>query len=514
MNSPVIFYHLWPVGEYNTINKNIFTEIVNSKLANSMEKMYICVNIDIEDINLYGLPKDKVEIIKIKDTNTEWPTLEQLYIKYVNKENTPILYLHCKGARFNNSMPQYEPINSWTKGMTYFNVTKWKKNISMLEQGKLTCGIRVERVPSPHYSGNFWWMNSSILKNLADPRRQDQTIRNRYGAEFWIGGVGLANLNNTDSSKTLFNYVNIIYPEQYVNSSVKNKEICVYDVNGNLSWLNNQDIDYTIYSKKTCITNNSIVEAYIKYIVDNYDELPKYVYFLKSDAITKIPNLLIILKNNYIKFNSFGGYKTKDNKLGLPNHPGLDIAATWSMLFEDECPDEFNFTAGSNFGVTSDEIKKYSKKFYEKILAQLSKVDDPIEDYRFERLWKEIFTVKHTELKNNINNYDVERDRITMPDTIRIDDEIYNNTENIIEFIYSQINNNIKYVMFLHGSIEYHEFYGFMSTEFREDNFEYYDRQFSSWKLCVISTEYLVKNKTKKKKIIQPLEQHIREFML
>ena len=510
MNNPVIFYHLWTVGEWDRVNKGIFTEIANSGLGNKIDKMYICVNtdIDLKEINLYGIPENKVEFIRIPDTNSEWPTLDLLYDKYVNIHNTPILYLHCKGARFLLDDKNYEPIKCWVDGMTYFNVTRWKKCINLLNLGKKSLGIRVEKTPTTHYSGNFWWINSSYLRLLLNPNKQIQGITNRHGAEFWISRLGINDLYDMDPKRNNFGYTLVIPESKY--KELIEKNICVFNENNfDTRWLSNLSQDYSVYSKGNGISNNSSVECYLTYIIENYTNLPEYTYFIKGDSIAKIPNLLVLLKNNYISFNSFGTYKTTDTNKGLPNHPGLDIEECWNRYFVDKCPDSFNFIAGSVFGATREEILKYSKEFYQNILDTMEKKDHPKEDYCFERMWKDFFT---SDVNEKLLENPSSGELLTKYPNVKIitnsefkKDDIINQIKEFVDF---------KYIVYSKDDLVNADLSIISNEENDSKTSDPYVVTIADTKVFVLDVKYFLDNERKTKKIIKPLEQSINDFMI
>lgn len=526
MNSPVIFYHLWPVGEWERINKNIFDRISESGLSDAMSKMFICVNTDIEftNIDTHGIDRSKVQFIRIPNNHSEWPTIDELYTRYFYVENTPILYLHCKGARFNKEHAIYGPVNSWLDGMAYFNINNWKKCNKLLSQGKPTVGIRVENIPVPHYSGNFWWINSNSLKLLPNPSLQEQSYRNRHGAEFWIGMLGITNLYDLDIKKNKFNYHVVINPESYEINKVDNKHICVYDQGYSSSWLELQDIEHTTYKKGVNLNHNSVIEAYLKHIITNYNNLPEYTYFLQSNAILSIPNLPILLNSNYNRFTSFGALKITDNNDGYPNHPNLPLNEFWSLYFEDQCPDKFTFIAGSNFGVSRKEILNHPISLYEKMLNDLTKKDNPDEDFCMERMWRYFFTSRLLIKKEGLIQYsggleigfDIERPRITAPSLAIIYADTYGNIkDDLFNKILDQIvGDTTKYVVFINGNINESEFVRYLCEIDDNSKFEYKDYSFNNWKIMLISVEYMRNNRRKKKTIVKDTEEHIHNFMI
>lgn len=530
MNNPVIFYHLWPTGEWKEVNKNIFRKIVDSGLSKKMEKMFICVNTDIpfSEIDLHGIDSDRVEFVRTENTQSEWTTLQILYDNYVKVDNTPVLYMHCKGARFTQKNHSYYAIRSWVDGMTYFNVTRWKKCIAYLESGKASVGIRVARMPVPHYSGNFWWVNSSSLKLLLDPRTQDKGFTNRHGAEFWIGRLGMNNLFDTDFKRHIFTYNQVVDPKSYVENDIFEKGICVHRVgNHDTSWVNRLNFEYSIYQFGSNLVTESRTEAYIRYIYDNYEDLPKYVFFLSSLAMVNIFNLTQLLKNSYNKFQPFGRDRFRDNYQGLPNHPNLPLKDTWEQFFSNQCPEYFEFTANPNFGVSKGEILKYSRSFYKKILSAIESGTNPQVDYCFERMWERMFTCNNSE---NISN-DQQLPQLFNSEIIDVsifsvssgikkysDVNITSLGNDVSEYwnnIITNINNSR--LLFISDNVNYNELKVLVESNFKLNNrveSEYLEFNFNNWRAIVVESEILIKNKNKKKKFIEPFIDNLSQKLL
>lgn len=530
-NAPVIFYHLWPVGEWKRVNKNILTKVVDSGLASVIDKMYICVNtnLDFSEIPLYGIDVNKIEFIRINDTQSEWPTLETLFSKYYGVDNTPILYFHCKGARFITKDNTYNAINSWVDGMVYYNITKWRKCLNYLSYNKLSVGIRVARLPVPHYSGNFWWINSTALKFLINPKTQDQSNKNRHGAEFWLSRLGVNNLFDMDMLRNQFGYTNVIDSRRYMECDRSEKSACIYK-NGNQDtlWSNRLGIDFDIYEKNKNIKRNSKVEAYVKYIVDNYEDLPNYTFFLTSSAIITIHNLEQFIKNQYKKFQPFGRNRVKDTNSGLPNHPGLPIKQKWSNVFSDECPDIFEFTADSNFGVSRSEILMYSKDFYKSILNNLDKIDNPLDDFCFERIWETMFTKSYKEKQElshdifpNLLSSKLENIAFFTPGKIinRYSDIVINTLGDDKSDYWNIISNNLNTdkLVFVSANVNYEELKQLIESNFKLNSrvqSQYIEFSFDEWNAIVVEKEIFIKNKSKKKSFIAPFVDTLSQKLL
>ena len=115
----------------------------------------------------------------------EFPTLQWLY-EEIQSEDAACWYAHTKGV----SAPSDENIK-WRMEMESVVFDQYEKCLDALKTYD-TCGTRWRlngpSANNPHYSGNFWWANSSYLRTLPSP----MTLRvgywwGRHGAEFWIG---------------------------------------------------------------------------------------------------------------------------------------------------------------------------------------------------------------------------------------------------------------------------------------------------------------------------------------
>ena len=96
-----------------------------------------------------------------------------MYIKF-NSQTSKFklnikLYLHSKGATYNKERQKTNPLcttefaEQWTNRMFDYLVVNYKV-VSKFKRKKLIIDFKNE--PLPHYSGNFWWANSSYIKSL------------------------------------------------------------------------------------------------------------------------------------------------------------------------------------------------------------------------------------------------------------------------------------------------------------------------------------------------------------
>jgi hypothetical protein len=182
----VIFFHVATIGQYQKIFDEIYMQIVESKLIDTIESLNICV---VGNGELKVQDNDKIKIYKNSDINFgEFFTLDLLKCFSDSLvENFKILYIHTKGV----TAPDNPCIDDWRKYMTYFNIKQHKKCFDILSQYD-SCGVDLVNEPCLHYSGNFWWANSSYIKELPIISeimfpKVPPILSIRHNAEFWIG---------------------------------------------------------------------------------------------------------------------------------------------------------------------------------------------------------------------------------------------------------------------------------------------------------------------------------------
>ena len=202
-NKKVIYFHVATIGKYQEIFDEIYSEILNSGLINEIISLNICI---VGEGNLIIKPNLKVKVYRNSFIDSgEFFTLELLktFVESA-EENYKILYVHTKGV----TTPNNQCIVDWRKYMTYFNVNQYEKCFNVLDTCD-SCGVDLVTEPVVHYSGNFWWSNSSYIKKLPSIReikfpKNPPILSIRHNCEFWIG-MGNGNL------KSLWNSNIIVY---------------------------------------------------------------------------------------------------------------------------------------------------------------------------------------------------------------------------------------------------------------------------------------------------------------
>jgi hypothetical protein len=126
---------------------------------------------------------DKVEIVFYPRNNEITDTMKWVRDYSANNPGDYILFFHTKGLTHYN-----RPTEDWRKYMEYFSIERWGDCIAKLDEGYDCCGV-MWNIDTPigiwpHYSGAFWWANTSYINTLNHGYLDDQW---KYMREFWIG---------------------------------------------------------------------------------------------------------------------------------------------------------------------------------------------------------------------------------------------------------------------------------------------------------------------------------------
>lgn len=243
MNKIIIVYHAYLYGpHYMDMIGEQLRKIINARhlpdggleatLVSHCDKMYVGVIDSMDKKPEWGVEwlckfldfsssketkaKSKMEISVYPDNKEETNTLK--WIRDYSKENPGdyLLYFHTKGISV------YSPgTESWRRYMEYFVLENWKDCIARLKEGYDCCGVMWNTDTPigmhPHFSGNFWWANTSYINTL-DHKLLDSDWR--YDREFWIGsGPGVkpfefhnSGLNNKKSLIEGKGHYDVEYP--------------------------------------------------------------------------------------------------------------------------------------------------------------------------------------------------------------------------------------------------------------------------------------------------------------
>jgi hypothetical protein len=199
--------------------------------------------------------------------------------------------------------------------------------------------------------------------------------------------------------------------------SDRDKAIVISHYSTNLDWTKNLHIEPIIYSKtiKTLdgyidLNKGQEVPAYLKFIIDRYDTLPKKTLFYHDHLISPHQdfNSIFLINNlnwevgDYFSVNKRSWYQTIDSNSTVEPNGIRWVTDNWD-LFDNYLrkPTSLTFFSGAQFVVDAELILQYSKDFYQELYNWILTTDTStyITSRIFEYIWHYIFT------KNSIEPY-------------------------------------------------------------------------------------------------------------
>lgn len=182
--SNLLYFHVATIGNYQEVFDEIYSKVLKSGLYDDLNEVNICV---VGDGKLNIPPTVNLHIDN-DISKGEFFTLQKIEERSKSSNiNLKILYLHTKGV----TTPGNQCIIDWRAYMTYYNVVKYNKCLKVLDDYD-ACGVDFHEKPAKHFSGNFWWVNSSYIKTLpsisdiSNPK-YPTILTTRHNAEFWLG---------------------------------------------------------------------------------------------------------------------------------------------------------------------------------------------------------------------------------------------------------------------------------------------------------------------------------------
>ena len=150
-------------------------------------------------------------------------------------EDFQMLYLHSKGiTSVDNHLKAgnidvFKNYLYWRQFLNWGVIERWPECIRLLDKSDMV-GVNYLNTPEPHYSGNFWWANSSHIRKLPDPSTTDwwhklkqetkdnwlRTAPDRFRDEMWpcnVNGAKIMTLKKLDEGTNLS--VKLIKRNQY-----------------------------------------------------------------------------------------------------------------------------------------------------------------------------------------------------------------------------------------------------------------------------------------------------------
>jgi hypothetical protein len=214
------------------------------------------------------------------------------------------------------------------------------------------------------------------------------------------------------------------------------KEVVIAGYDKSLDWIKkfNSDVKVTIYRKGELISyENEIfypinvgrdVHTFFSHILNNYDNLSDYTFFVQDYPFDHWENLIEIINENEEIFSkkatlTFGGYYgfhfntigtmwqmsrtshfEKGNIIwchsnGEPQDTvnNVNVDSFWEILFDSPKPNIYEFVPGGHFGISKEQVHLRKKEFYNKIVELLE--NDIYAPWKIERLEAYIFNPKY-----------------------------------------------------------------------------------------------------------------------
>lgn len=223
----VLFYHIYLTDDYASwayMFMEQFKMLEDTGLLNTLDEVQvICISQQDKRINTFldlcstfsnmsvcvynnshADDKSMLTGINTSKTITENVTMQKIW-NYCQKQDFHVLYLHAKGITSvdnhlkNGNVKVFKNYYYWRKFLEWGVIERWNECVELLNRYDAV-GVNYFDSPAPHYSGNFWWANSSYIRTLPDPstiewwkdlqqRTTDswlKTAPDRFRDEMWL----------------------------------------------------------------------------------------------------------------------------------------------------------------------------------------------------------------------------------------------------------------------------------------------------------------------------------------
>ncbi len=165
-----IYIHVCMINQWNVILENILSMCNYGGIFSETTKCYIGAVGPKDQLDILKKIINKYDICEIRVFSEDTTLYERLTLHslwsdaYNSTENYKILYLHTKGVTKIDDILS-DRIHDWVSFMCYHLIIKYKMALNILCLCDI-CGVNFELKPKPHFSGNFWWVNSNYIKKL------------------------------------------------------------------------------------------------------------------------------------------------------------------------------------------------------------------------------------------------------------------------------------------------------------------------------------------------------------
>lgn len=168
-----------------------------------------------------------------------------------------------------------------------------------------------------------------------------------------------------------------------------------------LGWTKYLHFPYIVYNKSDLPAENSISVpniskedyGYIKFIIDNYEDLPDYMVFLQGHPFDHESRLFGILASDMFfcqnGFFQLGDWGEKMEPVYPPEH------FLHKLLILPEKVENYYFISSAQFIVSKGIVLYRSKSFYEKIMKMIE--TEEIDGFDLEYVWWVLFDSNYQE---------------------------------------------------------------------------------------------------------------------
>jgi hypothetical protein len=178
MKKLAVVYYASTLGKWEEVTRNALDRMIAAGLYDAADELYVIVS-DIQTTNEEIIQKLQNDYSKctverfVTNTGSEYNGIKKVeYIGNIPEQEYNILYLHSKGIMniYKTVQTAMEPyalkvngVKSWIDSMHYYLIDQWRANVSKLNDGFDTLGVR-----NVHHWwwGNFWWASSTHIKKL------------------------------------------------------------------------------------------------------------------------------------------------------------------------------------------------------------------------------------------------------------------------------------------------------------------------------------------------------------
>lgn len=220
-----VYIHICTINNWEEVVTNLYNKLCCSGLLDKIDELRVSI-VGTEKkrvLEILNTPKTRIVFFSTDTSLYERPCLEAMR-RDAEREQFKALYIHSKGIRTKNSQ-HFACISDWIELMCYFLIGGWKKCVEQLDKHSAV-GINILRANrelsakqmtnkntsnSHHFSGNFWWANSSYILTL--PVRVGELY---LDPEVWIGS-GTGTLLSLHQSTCRNHYFERYPPEKYIN---------------------------------------------------------------------------------------------------------------------------------------------------------------------------------------------------------------------------------------------------------------------------------------------------------